>query len=205
MSTAASIPEIKLRRAVHTLFGAHPRGSTNTFLCTLHRARSRPHTANGQRKRTLISFSVSVPPYSQRQSALFQEVLESYNLFSGIFQHPATQVFTVLSRNRTTIMLHTMENLPPPMHSTTHPPPVIRAGSIPVTYPSRLELGRYLYYRGRYPMLRSSKHSPGSGTIARNRRNRRALGMDERTHCFPVISCKGKPILFGERAVHLAS
>ncbi|HEY6012230.1 MAG TPA: J domain-containing protein [Nitrospirota bacterium] len=202
MGLAVSIPETEVLNACRALFGMGI-DPTRTFLASLQPSDVKAAYRKKAKETHPDLFSDRGPQFQKKQAERFRAVLESYTLVQEFFkQREAGSRFTspgsvhrakpeAKPRGRTTAA-----GAPPKKtHTRFHD------GFIP---PYRMEIGRYLFYRGRIPYTAlikalswQRKHRPPIGDIAVR------WGWLDRNSVRRIIGWTGRVHLFGERGIHL--
>jgi hypothetical protein len=201
MGLAAVIPETEVLNACRALFGSGIDPSQN-FLASL-----RPDDVKSAYRRKAKEthpdlFSDKGPQFQKKQAERFRTVLESYTLVQEFFkQREAGRRFTPrgsAQRAKPEAKPYgwtAAAGAPKKAHTWFHD------GFIP---PYRMEIGRYLFYRGRIPYAAlikalswQRKHRPAIGDIAVR------WGWLDRQAVSRILDCRGRILLFGQRGIHL--
>jgi len=200
-------PDANVLSACRTLFGAE--SVTPEFLLSL-----KPHTLKTAfRKKAKEThpdlFTVHDRQVQQRQTELFRVVNDAYDIMRKYCER----------RDRAGVRTHRRTRAHTPRPAQAAPPTARRRASAAtksfrvteegwlyrgVVPERRHEIGRYLYYRGSIPyhvLLKAlawqMRQRPALGAIAKR------WGWLNDKHISAILSFRGMPRLFGQRALHL--
>lgn len=198
MGLAAAIPETEVLNACRALFGAGIEPSRN-FLASLQPDDVRAAYRKKAKETHPDLFSHRGPQFQKKQAERFRAVLDSYTLVQEFFKQ----------RDAGRRPAHHGSG-----HRTRpHSRPAATAAPFPRSYarfhdgfipPYRMEIGRYLFYRGRIPYAAlvkaiswQRKHRPAIGDIAVR------WGWLDRNAVNRILGYTGRVLLFGQRGIHL--
>jgi hypothetical protein len=196
------IPEAEVLNACRALFGQRIACSKN-FLVSLQPGDVKSAYRRRAKETHPDLFFGKDPVFQKRQAEMFRRVLESYDLVQKFFQqreagrrHAFKQTVYKEKRQEKPYAKAATNRAEAKKADTP-----FYAGFVPLY---RMEIGRYLYYRGKIPYAALIKalswqrsHRPSIGEIA--------LRWDWLNHhaVRAILNFKGRLLLFGERGVHL--
>ncbi len=196
------LPETKVFNACRALFGPRIEPS-RIFLASLQPGEVKSAYRRRAKETHPDLFFGKDPWFQKRKSEQFQAVLESYNLVQEFFRqrdapHRASSKYTAQ---------HQKPEEKPHARTTNARPESKKAEAWPYDSPIphlHLEIGRYLYYRGRIPygalikaLSWQRSHRPSIGDIAVR------WGWLNQHTVLRILNFRGPLRLFGERGVHL--
>lgn len=195
-------PETKVINACRALFGPRIETSRN-FLASLQPGEVKSAYRRKAKETHPDLFFGKEPWFQKRQSELFQAVLESYTIVQEFFRQRDAP-----HRHASKYHAHHERREEKPHATTASARPESKkaddrfsTGSLPLLH---LEIGRYLYYRGRIPygalikaLSWQRSHRPSIGDIAVR------WGWLNQHTVHRILTVRGPFLLFGERAVHL--
>ena len=196
------VSETAVISACRTLFGTRP-DISNDFLCSLHPDDVRSAYRRRAKETHPDLFSHKDPFFQKRQSDLFRTVLDSYSVVQQFFKQRDAE------RCRTSHMKEHQASPQKPQKEKTYTRTATGRSEANTrfhhgTVPSfRLEIGRYLYYRGIIPYSSLIKalswQRPIIGSIAM-----RWGWLDQHT-IYRILSYRanGRIPMFGERGILL--
>jgi hypothetical protein len=202
MGIAAAIPETDVLNACRALFGAGIDPSMN-FLASLQPGEVKAAYRKKAKETHPDLFFGKGPLFQKKQAEQFRAVLESYTLVQEFFKQREAG-----RRSAPRRAAHREKPEAKPRARTAaagapmnKPHNRFRDGFIP---PYRMEIGRYLFYRGRIPysslikaLSWQRKHRPAIGDIAMR------WGWLDHHAVRRILDCPGRFLLFGQRGVHL--
>jgi hypothetical protein len=201
MGLAAAIPETEVLNACRALFGAGI--DPSNFLASLQPGDVKAAYRKKAKETHPDLFFGKGPLFQKKQAEQFRSVLESYTLVQEFFKQreagrrPAHR--SAGHREQPEAKPHTRKASA--AAPTKKPHNRFHDGFIP---PYRMEIGRYLFYRGRIPYVALIKalswqrtHRPAIGDIAIR------WGWLDKQAVRRILDCPGRFLLFGQRGVHL--
>ncbi len=202
MGLAAAIPETDVLNACRALFGAGIDPSVN-FLASLQPGDVKAAYRKKAKETHPDLFFEKGPLFQKKQAEQFRAVLESYTLVQEFFKQreagrrPAPR--RAAHREKPEAKPHARTAAASAPVNTSHNR--FHDGFIP---PYRMEIGRYLFYRGRIPysalitaLSWQRRHRPAIGDIAMR------WGWLDRHAVHRILDCRGRFLLFGQRGIHL--
>jgi hypothetical protein len=196
MGLAAAIPETEVLNACRALFGAEIDPS-RAFLASLQPADVKAAYRKKAKETHPDLFSDRGPQFQKKQAERFRTVIESYTLVQEFFKQREACRGPAHHGGAHRAKPHGRTAAAPPKRSYTR----FHDGFIP---PYRMEIGRYLFYRGRIPYAAlikalswQRKHRPAIGDIAVR------WGWLDRNAVRRILGFTGRVFLFGQRGIHL--
>ncbi len=202
MGLAAAIPETDVLNACRALFGAGIIPSMN-FLASLKPGDVKAAYRKKAKETHPDLFFEKGPLFQKKQAEQFRAVLESYTLVQEFFKQreagrrPTHQGTARRAKPEAKPRARTTAAGAPTKESHNR----FHDGFIP---PYRMEIGRYLFYRGRIPysalimaLSWQRRHRPAIGDIAMR------WGWLDQHAVRRILDCSGRFLLFGQRGVHL--
>lgn len=188
-----SIPETRVLQACRTLFGSDVYVSRD-FLAYLQPSGAKSAFRKMAKESHPDLFAREPADIQTRQSALFRDVVQAYELLREFFQLRSAGVWMPADRFSTA-------DLRPQQARAEAQASRFYCGPMPVRL---LEIGIYLYYRGKIPyhaligaLVWQRGQRPVMGSIAK-----RWNWLDEAS-LREVLALRGKKLRFGEKAVEL--